>query len=415
MASSTQDNVTLAQGVPTVAVGQTLKTARELTGRSIDEVAEQLRIRQPFLQALEDGRHKDLPGGTYAVGFLRTYAEFLGLDGEEMVRRFRAEAAGELNARSELVFPSPVSEGRIPGGAVLFLGVLLAGIAYGAWYFLSARHSEVAEMVPPLPDRLASALNRPATVTGEATKPAETAKAEENQIKAEEPQATPTAAVKEGEVVPPAEEEEAKAPTPVPTGPAPAAIAPSAPAAAPTVATIPTAPAAVPKADPVKLEAAKADAPKAEAPKPTAAPAPAAPPAPTATPAPAPTTATPAAAPAPAPAQPQPAAASTPAPTPTPEGKIIGQEHADSRIQLKATADDCWVQVREMDGQLLLSRLLRRGDSYMVPNRPGLTLMVGNAGALEVSVDGKKTAPLGASGQVRRDIKLDADKLQAGG
>lgn len=398
MASSTQDNVTLAQGVPTVAVGQTLKTARELTGKGIEEVAEQLRIRQPFLQALEDGRHKDLPGGTYAVGFLRTYAEFLDLDGEEMVRRFRAEAAGELNARSELVFPSPVSEGRIPGGAVLFLGLIVAGIAYAGWYFLSSHGAEVAEMVPPLPDRLASALSRPATVTGEATKPVEAPKPDEAQPKADE---TPSSAVaKDAEVVPPPEEEEAKAPTPPP-------------------AAIPTAPAAVPKADPVKLEAAKADAPKAEMPKPApvAAPVPPAPapvaPAPATAPAPAPAGVAAPTAPAPvaaAPVQPQPAAAA-----PAPEGKVIGQEYADSRVQLRATADDCWVQVREMDGQLLLSRLLRRGDSYMVPNRPGLTLMVGNAGALEITVDGKKAAPLGNAGQVRRDIKLDPEKLTAGG
>lgn len=408
MASSTQDNVNLAQGIPTVGVGQSLKTARELTGKTIDEVAEQLRIRQPFLQALEDGRHKDLPGGTYAVGFLRTYAEFLGLDGEEMVRRFRAEAAGELNARSELVFPSPVSEGRIPGGAVLFLGVLLAGIAYGGWYFLSARSTDVAEMVPPLPDRLASALNRPATVTGETAKPAEAPKPEESQPKAEEPQAAaPTPAVaKDGEVVPPAEEEEAKAPTP-------------APAATPAVAEPAKPVPAVPKADPAKVEAT----PKPETAKPagpvTATPAATLPPAPAPVPA-AATAPAPAPTPAVAPAAPQPAAAPVPAAAPTadakvPDGKVIGQEHTDSRIQLKAAGDDCWVQVREMDGQLLLSRLLRRGDSYMVPNRPGLTLMVGNAGALDILVDGKKAAPLGTAGQVRRDIKLDADKLAGGG
>lgn len=409
MASNSQDNVTLAQGIPTVGVGQSLKTARELTGKGIEEVAQQLRIRTPFLQALEDGRHKDLPGGTYAVGFLRTYAEFLGLDGEEMVRRFRAEAAGELNARSELVFPSPVSEGRIPGGAVLFLGLLLAGVAYGGWYFLSSRTTEVAEMVPPLPDRLASALNRPATVTGDAAKPEEAAKPDE--IKKTDEPAAPSPVGKDTEVVPPPEEEEAKAPTATPSAPATPATTP--PAAPPAVAATP---ANTPKADAGKLEAGKVEQAKPGQPAPAVQPAPA----PASVPAPA----------APQQQQQQQQAAATPAtpatttPTPVPapaapavtvpDGKVIGQEHSDSRVQLKAVSDDCWVQVRELDGQLLLSRLLRRGDSYMVPNRPGLTLMVGNAGALEVTVDGKKAAPLGNSGQVRRDIKLDPDKLTVG-
>lgn len=412
MASNSQDSSTLAQGIPTIGVGQSLKTARELTGKGIEEVAQHLRIRTPFLQALEDGRHKDLPGGTYAVGFLRTYAEFLGLDGEEMVRRFRAEAAGDLNARSELVFPSPVSEGRIPGGAVLFLGLLLAGVAYGAWYFLSSRTTEVAEMVPPLPDRLASALNRPATVTGEAAKTAEAPKPEEpakteDLKKAEE--ITPVPVGKETEVVPPQEEEEAKAPTP----------------AAPPSSAVTATPANTPKADAGKLEAGKVEQAKPgqpskpEAEKPVAPqPQTAAPAQPPQAPAPvvqAPVVQAPAtpAAPPPVPA-PTAAAPAVPATTAMPDGKVIGQEHSDSRVQLKAVNDDCWVQVRELDGQLLLSRLLRRGDSYMVPNRPGLTLMVGNAGALEVTVDGKKAAPLGNSGQVRRDIKLDPDKLPAG-
>lgn len=375
MASNTPDNVTLAQGAPTIAVGQSLKTARELTGKNIAEVALQLRIRQPFLEALEDGRHKDLPGGTYAVGFLRTYAEHLGLDGEEMVRRFRAEAAGDLNARSALVFPSPVSEGRIPGGAVLFLGLILAGVGYGAWYWLSSNDSSVAEIVPPLPDRLASVFNRQATLTGETPKPAETPKPDEAAKTETAAPAieTPAMTAKDNEMVPPSEDDgEAKPPAPAPTTPA--------------VATT--------KPEPAPIPVKPAPAPVAAQPEPAPA------------------------APAPVPAVAPPAAqVSTPAPavTPTPEGKVIGQEHSDSRVQLKASSDDCWVQVRELDGQLLLSRLLRRGDSYKVPNRPGLTLMAGNAGALEITVDGKTVAPLGNPGQVRRDIKLDADTLLSGG
>ncbi|MEW5727267.1 MAG: helix-turn-helix domain-containing protein, partial [Pseudomonadota bacterium] len=156
MATEQDDVIAEPQAAPPSSVGATLKAAREATGKELPEVASQLRIRLPYLAALEEGRHKDLPGGTYAVGFLRTYAEFLSLDGEEMVRRFKQEAAGDLDARAELVFPSPVSEGRIPGGALLFLGLVLAGAAYGGWYWLSSRDATVAEMVPPIPERLAA-------------------------------------------------------------------------------------------------------------------------------------------------------------------------------------------------------------------------------------------------------------------
>ena len=57
-------------------------------------MAGQLHIRLAYLKAIEDGRFKDLPGLTYASGFVRSYADYLGLDGEEMVRRFREEIAG---------------------------------------------------------------------------------------------------------------------------------------------------------------------------------------------------------------------------------------------------------------------------------------------------------------------------------
>ena len=66
-----------------------------------------------------------LPGNAYALAFVRTYASALGLDAEEMVRRFRAEAA-EFGRRTELVFPIPMPERGFPAGAVLLLGLVLA-------------------------------------------------------------------------------------------------------------------------------------------------------------------------------------------------------------------------------------------------------------------------------------------------
>lgn len=319
-------------------VGETLKAARARTGKELPEVALLLRIRQPFLSALEEGRHKDLPGGTYAMGFLRTYAEFLNLDGDEMVRRFRQEAAGELNARAALVFPSPVSEGRIPGGAVLFLGLFLGALAYGGWYWLSSSDGKVAELVPALPDRLAGMLNRPANVTAE---------------KPVLPEAAPIAPISEDE---PAAEEAAEqnaADTPTDAGPG----------------------------SPVE------DEPMVTTPEPEI-----------------------------QPAADMPPVVDTPAvlePAQAADPKVIGAENVNSRVRITAVGDECWIQVREMDGQMLQARLLRKGDTYIVPNRPGLTLMVGNAGAVEVRVDGKAIPPLGGPGQVRRDIKLDAESLLA--
>ena len=80
-------------------------------------------------------------------------------------------------------------------------------------------------------------------------------------------------------------------------------------------------------------------------------------------------------------------------------------------VVVKAVTDDSWIQVRESDGQLVVSRLLHQGETYAVPDRSGLTLTTGNAGTLQVSVDGKAIPSLGSSKQVKHDISLDPAKL----
>ena len=139
---------------PTAArAGADLRAARERLGWNLAEIAAGLRIRQPHLAALEDGRIDLLPGPAYALGFLRTYAAALGLDPDEIARRFKAEV-GEVNARGELAFPAPVPERGIPAGAVVLLGLVLAIGAYAGWYHLSGEGRLPAETTA-IPERLA--------------------------------------------------------------------------------------------------------------------------------------------------------------------------------------------------------------------------------------------------------------------
>ncbi len=55
---------------PAVRVGADLRAARERLGWNLEAVAAHLRIRQPYLEALEGGRIGELPGIAYALGFL---------------------------------------------------------------------------------------------------------------------------------------------------------------------------------------------------------------------------------------------------------------------------------------------------------------------------------------------------------
>jgi cytoskeleton protein RodZ len=134
--------------------GADLRAARERLGLSLDDVACTLRIRPPHLEALEEGRISLLPGNAYALAFVRTYAGALGLDAEEMVRRFKAEAA-EFARRPDLVFPVPMPERGLPTGALVLLGLVLAIGAYTGWYHLSGEGRLPAEAVTAIPERLA--------------------------------------------------------------------------------------------------------------------------------------------------------------------------------------------------------------------------------------------------------------------
>ncbi len=94
-------------------VGGLLRQAREQRGQDLESVARALRIRHPYLVAIEEGRYRDLPGAPYASGFVRSYSEYLGLDATEMLRRFREES-GNMGARSRTGVPDTGVRGRLP-------------------------------------------------------------------------------------------------------------------------------------------------------------------------------------------------------------------------------------------------------------------------------------------------------------
>ena len=293
-------------------VGAELRAARLRLGWRLPDVASTLRIRLPYLEAIEEGRLSDLPGNAYAVGFLRSYATMLGLDAAEVARRFRAEAQ-EVNRKPDLAFPAPVPQRGVPAGAVVLLGVLIAVGAYAGWYRFSGNGPAPVVIVPKVPERLAPLADR----------------------------------------------------TIPPSNPSPqvASILPS-----PSIATasVPPAGRAVPTP---ALN--------------TATTVPVAPPSPVAPP-----------------AAPEPAA-------------VEALPAADvPHLALKATAD-AWVQVRERHGAVLFNRVMRAGDTWIVPQGDDLLLTTGNAGGTELVVDGHDGPPLGGVGAVKRDLPLQTAAKQA--
>lgn len=332
-----------------LGVAALLRETRIKLNRDIAVAATTLRIRQPYLQAIEDGRFQDLPGAAYAVGFVRGYAEYLGLDGNEIVRRFKQENR-DLAGRAELVFPSTGSGSFIPTGALLGLAVIGAMVAYGIWYWLQDRPESTVDLVPALPERLAALIHKPV----------------------DEPADGPDQAPKPAEM----------APLSAASAPAPAPISDSPPPAEPVVeksAAHETEPPLAPPEPPKAAEAKPlskpskpvrvADLPVGDNPSAVL-----------------------------------PASADAPAPE---AAKPVWR--ASRRVQLRAD-DSCWIKIRDGSGQMVLSRLLKKGDVFAPPDRPGLEMTVGSAGALTILVDGRELPSLGPVGQVRKLI-LDPEKL----
>lgn len=245
-------------------LGAELTAARHRLGWELPQLATSLRIRQSYLEAIETGRIAELPGTTYALGFVRAYASALGLPGDEIARRFRAEAEG-VKGHPELRFPAPVPRRGVPAGALMLLGLVILGGAYGAWYWVSEHRATPVETVPPIPDRLATggapkttpspavASLLPATAPPAAQPPA-TFRAASTPVPA---QGKPPAATPAPATVPAAGTPQTATGSSAPTSPAPASVAlPGAPATPPPANPAPaTAPPATPAAAGIVVKA----------------------------------------------------------------------------------------------------------------------------------------------------------------
>src|SRR5436305_552994 len=134
-------------------IGDLLRETREQYGTTVEQVGAALRIRPVFLQAIEGNHYDRLPGPVYALGFVRTYADYLGLDGEAIAQRFKNEAAG-LETKSDMSFPMPLPERSLPGGALLLVALIVAACAYAIWYYRAAGERSRTERVAEVPSQL---------------------------------------------------------------------------------------------------------------------------------------------------------------------------------------------------------------------------------------------------------------------
>ncbi|CAD5375554.1 Cytoskeleton protein RodZ [Pseudomonas sp. OF001] len=324
--------------------GEILRQAREEKGWQLAEVAAQLNLTAHSLAQLEAGEFDRLPGHTFARGYVRAYAKLLGLDQAELVGIFDhytgTDATGST-VHSLGHVPEPLRLSRTVlrlASAVLLLLLLVLG-----YFWWQERPERLADLG-------ALGLKHIEVESADGTTELHPLDEPEDQAVAEALQGEPTLAPIPAEA----------GGDPAPADPAVPAPAGEAPAALTTTAPVPAA---------ASASAAQDAAPVvAQTPIAAAASAPAAP-------------ALPAAQPAVAPAAEAPTAAEPAAPAP----QVAAGE---GLVQLSFSAD-CWTQVTDANGRVLVSTVKRAGDSLQLAGKAPLELRLGNARVAQVRYNGE--------------------------
>ncbi|MEM7124355.1 MAG: helix-turn-helix domain-containing protein [Pseudomonadota bacterium] len=387
-------------------IADQLVSARLSRGLELEDVAAVLHIRLDYLQAIEEARFDDLPGPTYVAGFVRTYGKHLGLDGEELVRLYKDESGGVL-ARQNLYFPVPASETRRPTGRMIAIALLVVVVALAAWYAVGQRDLVDLEQIPPVPDFLAETstddgvalevAGSEGTSTGEESSDIATATGSEQTdigsddvetlFTGEEPVDTGTddglsigaevgdVAIARQNVASGAGTDQA------------ATIENELAETTGSVAIDTVEPEPAETTDGVAIDTVETEAD----------------------------------------ALPEPPEPETDVAINVEDGaglgeiaattgdddyvpRVYGRTNTDSRVELRAV-ETSWVQIEAPGNQVLLTRVLAPGDTYRVPNTGDIMLKTGNAGGLEVRVDGELIGSLGEQGEVIKDVLLEPDSL----
>jgi cytoskeleton protein RodZ len=320
------------------SIGRELLEARTARGEDLHDIAAYLRIRPAYLTALEQGDIGAIPGRPYAVGFLRSYGDYLELDGGALVNRLK-RAVRDVTAPADLSYREPLSESRRPTAALVTASLMLAMALYTGYQVLSGGRESEPVAVAEAPGEL-----------GELAR-------------------TVLASRDLGPIEPVASQ-----PAPVTAAPAaPTSQASGTPAGAtqPAMTASVTTPAPAPAPDVTSAVAAESNG---------------------------------------ADSRPMVLAAldSDRAPPAAP----TAADPAESGRVVIVAREASWLQVRSGGRDYVRTRTLQAGERFVLPDRTDLALWTGNAGGLEILLDGQSVGRLGESGAVLKDLPLGPDHLK---
>ena len=143
------------------SVGKILQQARLEQKKQLSELSRQFRISEEYLQCLEEGAIEDKIERVYALGFLRTYAEALGLSSKEIVQQYLREVVPNTS-RERSSLPTPVPVEGMPKKRILLLSLLLLTSVIGLWSYLTPKIPAVMDDEQVSLQHLTKSLDSPA-------------------------------------------------------------------------------------------------------------------------------------------------------------------------------------------------------------------------------------------------------------
>ena len=124
-----------------LGIGTALRDARVTRNLSLAEVSALLRIREAHLEAIELEDFDQLPGNVYAIGFIRTYAQYLELNESDLIMRFKA--ASVESGMADMVFEEEEETEQISGALKISLLVVGALVVYVLWLVAGTRNDGI--------------------------------------------------------------------------------------------------------------------------------------------------------------------------------------------------------------------------------------------------------------------------------
>ena len=367
-----KDTKLLVAGDSFEQIGSTLKHARRLQGLKISDVSQHLRISVDYLSKLESGAFDQLPAPAYVTGFLRSYCQYVGLDPSTLVARYTALSA---KAATIPTYKMPMSTRPPQRSAPVIASMLVvcAGIAYGGWYWING--GDVNDQMAMAPSEIVETPSIPAAMQDTlidqrvGSDVLNYDQAQSQNLTA--PSAQPKKVIAAKAVMP----------TPSAATADPAAETKNVTVKMPAVAS----------ANPVEIVAAII-APRE----------PAAPPADVDTPV------------------LSGDLAETQVITPVSQDGVTRLAENSAIANLRDPAQEItiravaasWVEIVRDNGEEVMAKLMRAGDSYVVEGNTRLYLSTGNAGGLEIVIGSDDPRSIGETGQIVRDLPLVTGKLR---